>query len=110
LELCVEKRSPFSLPRSELHAEKFLTSPVFIAGSFQNSIAAQLLKLDSAHPQAAERGVRALAQLGFDAIAVPRRARYFAFRGRRAERRAHRAQIAQLIRPYPKRPGAIRSP
>jgi hypothetical protein len=25
------------------------------------------------------------------------------FRGRRAERRAHRAQIAHLIRPYPKR-------
>jgi hypothetical protein len=56
-----------------------------------------------AYRLAGTRGARSLAQLGFDASAVPRRARYFAFRGRRAERRAHRAQIAHLIRPYPKR-------
>ena len=49
------------------------------------------------------QSVRGLSRLGFDVSAVPRRARYFAFRGRRAERRAHRAQIAHLIRPYPKR-------
>ena len=41
------------------------------------------------------------ARLGFDASAVPRRSRYFAFRGCRAER--HRAQIAHLVQPYPKR-------
>jgi hypothetical protein len=52
---------------------------------------------------AGTRGARALAQLGFDAVPVPRRARYFAFRGRRAERRAHRERIAHLIQPYPKR-------
>jgi hypothetical protein len=52
------------------------------------------------------RGARALARLGFDATAVPRRARYFAFRGNRAERRAHRERIEHLIQPYPKRPAS----
>ena len=47
------------------------------------------------------RGARALARLGFDTIAVPRRARYFAFRGR--ERKQLRATIVHLIKPYPKR-------
>jgi hypothetical protein len=49
------------------------------------------------------QGARALAKLGFDAIAVPRRARYFAFRGDRRERARHRAAIAHLITAYPKR-------
>src|SRR5262249_18647957 len=54
---------------------------------------------------AGTHGVRALAKLGFDATAVPRRARYFAFRGDAEERRQHRNAIVHLIRPYPKRGG-----
>src|SRR5215216_5864938 len=42
---------------------------------------------------------RAMAKLGFDASAVPRRARYFAFRGSKDERRKLRAGISHLIRP-----------
>jgi hypothetical protein len=49
------------------------------------------------------RGARALAKLGFDAIPVPRRERYFAFRGSKRERQQHRAAIAHLLKPYPKR-------
>jgi hypothetical protein len=41
--------------------------------------------------------------LGFDASSVPRRARYFAFRGPRREREQNRMAIAHLIQPYPKR-------
>jgi hypothetical protein len=37
------------------------------------------------------QGARALARLGFDAVPVPRRARYFAFRGDRWTRAHHRA-------------------
>ena len=53
------------------------------------------------HRLAGTRGARALARLGFDTVPVPRRARYFAFRGDKQERRHNRAAIA--IRPYPKR-------
>jgi hypothetical protein len=49
------------------------------------------------------RGARALARLGFDAIPVPRRGRYFAFRGPRREREQLRAAIAGMIKPFPKR-------
>jgi hypothetical protein len=56
-----------------------------------------------AYDLAGTRGVHKLQQLGFDAVAVPRRARYFAFIGSASERRQHRRQIAHLIRPYPKR-------
>ena len=52
---------------------------------------------------AGTQGARALARLGFDAVPVPRRARYFAFRGGRRERARHRAAIAHLITAYPKR-------
>jgi hypothetical protein len=45
--------------------------------------------------------VRALSKLGFDASAVPRRARYFAFRGSKQERKRNGA--AHLVKPYPKR-------
>jgi len=48
---------------------------------------------------AGTRGARAMAKLGFDASAVPRRARYFAFRGSKDERRKLRAGISHLIRP-----------
>ena len=34
---------------------------------------------------------------------MPRRARYFAFRGSRAEQKQHRSAIADLVRPYPSR-------
>jgi hypothetical protein len=56
------------------------------------------------HRLAGTRGVQALVQLGFDARAVPRRSRYFAFRGTREERRVFQAAISGLIKPYPKRP------
>jgi hypothetical protein len=52
---------------------------------------------------AGTQGPRALARLGFDAISVPRRARYFAFRGDRHERERNRSAIAHLLQPYPKR-------
>jgi hypothetical protein len=52
---------------------------------------------------AGTRGVRALAALGFDAVAVPRRGRYFAFRGTRQERKQLRAAIVHRIMPFPKR-------
>jgi hypothetical protein len=52
---------------------------------------------------AGTRGGRALAKLGFDACPVPRRERYFAFRGSKRERQQHRAAIAHLLKPYPKR-------
>ena len=52
---------------------------------------------------AGTQGVRALARLGFDVISVPRRARYFTFRGDKQERKRNRAVIAHLLKPYPKR-------
>jgi len=52
---------------------------------------------------AGTRGAHALAKLGFDAIPVPRRERYFAFRGSKRERQHHREAIAHLLKPYPKR-------
>jgi hypothetical protein len=48
------------------------------------------------------RGARALMRLGFDASPVPRRARYFAFRGDKQERKRNRAAVAHLVKPYPK--------
>jgi len=47
--------------------------------------------------QACTGGARALAQMGFDAISVPRRHRYFAFRGNKRERAELRAAITGLI-------------
>jgi tripartite-type tricarboxylate transporter receptor subunit TctC len=58
---------------------------------------------------AGTRGTQALTQLGFDARAVPRRARYFAFRGTRKERRGLHAAISGLIKPYPDRFRPFRS-
>jgi hypothetical protein len=57
----------------------------------------------TAYKLAGTRGVRKLAQRGFDAVPVSRRARYFAFRGSKHDQRRNRAAIADLIRPYPKR-------
>ena len=57
---------------------------------------------------AGTQGARALARLGFDAISVPRRARYFAFRGDRHERERNRSAIAHLIKPFPKRENRAR--
>jgi len=48
---------------------------------------------------AGTRGARRLARLGFDAKPVPRRGRYFAFRGPRREREQLRAAIAGMIKP-----------
>jgi hypothetical protein len=48
-------------------------------------------------------GRRALAKLGIRSHLVPRRSRYFAFRGDRREQVALRAAIADRLRPYPKR-------
>jgi hypothetical protein len=49
------------------------------------------------------QGAHALARLGFDAVSVPRRARYFGFRGDKRERARNRAGIAHLITAHPKR-------
>ena len=49
--------------------------------------------------------MQALSRLGIRTTTVPRRARYFAFRGHRNERKRLRAAIAHLVRPYPKRLG-----
>jgi hypothetical protein len=54
---------------------------------------------------AGTQGARALAALGFDAVPVPRRGRYFAFRGSKHDRRCNSAAIAHLVLPYPKRVG-----
>jgi hypothetical protein len=48
-------------------------------------------------------GRRALARLGIRSHLVPRRSRYFAFRGDRREQAELRAAIADRLRPYPKR-------
>jgi hypothetical protein len=48
-------------------------------------------------------GRRALAALGIRSHLVPRRCRYFAFRGPGREQQALRATIAHRIKPYPKR-------
>jgi len=52
---------------------------------------------------AGTRGAHALAKLGFDVSAVPRKERYFAFRGHKRERARLRQAIAHLLKPYPKR-------
>jgi hypothetical protein len=52
-------------------------------------------------------GRHELAALGIRSHLVPRRTRYFAFRGDRREQAALRAAIADRLRPYPKR-SAIR--
>jgi hypothetical protein len=65
------------------------------------SINGKLISERQAGRIAGTRGAQALAQLGFDASPVPRRSRYFAFRGK--ERRVLQAAIGGLIKPYPKR-------
>jgi hypothetical protein len=55
------------------------------------------------HRLVGTQGARALARLGFDAVPVARRARYFCFIGDRHERAHNRSAIAHLLRPYPKR-------
>jgi hypothetical protein len=48
-------------------------------------------------------GRRALAKLGIASWLVPRRSRYFGFRGNRREQAALRTAIADRLQPYPKR-------
>jgi hypothetical protein len=55
------------------------------------------------------RGHDALGKLGIEAEAVPRKGRYFGFRGGRGEVKALRRAIAHLIKPYPKRAGEVSS-
>jgi hypothetical protein len=45
-------------------------------------------------------GVHRLRALGVEAVPVPRRARYFAFRGSKAERRRLRSAIKHIVKPY----------
>jgi hypothetical protein len=78
-------------------------------GRTQISVNGKHVSERQAERLAGTRGARALAQLGFDAEAVPRRGRYFAFRGSRLERQRYRAAIGHLIKPYPKRNAAQRS-
>lgn len=50
------------------------------------------------------RALKALGIRGLKVERIPRRARYFAFRGSARERRELRDAIAHLVKPYPKRP------
>jgi hypothetical protein len=52
-------------------------------------------------------GRRQLAALGIRSVLVPRRSRYFAFRGDCREQEALRSTIAHLRKPYPKRAPAV---
>ena len=54
--------------------------------------------------------VTALRALGVEAVPVPRRARYFAFRGPARERKRLRRAIAPLTKPYPKREPSPENP
>lgn len=51
------------------------------------------------------RGVEGIREAvpGIDVRSVPRKTRYFCFRGSHKQRRINRAAIAHLIKPYPKR-------
>src|SRR4029077_6610156 len=49
----------------------------------------------------------ALEGVGLPVERVPRRGRYFAFRGRRSEQKMLRAAIADRERPNPKRPSGV---
>jgi hypothetical protein len=49
------------------------------------------------------RGIQALGRMGFYVGSVPRKERYFAFRGSSREQREARAAIAHLVKPYPRR-------
>jgi hypothetical protein len=73
------------------------------------SINGKLISERQARRIAGTRGAKALARLGFDASPVPRRSRYFAFRGTREVRRELHAAISGLIKPYPKRDGHAHS-
>jgi hypothetical protein len=72
-------------------------------GRAQVSINGKRLSERSVVRKAGTRGAHALAKLGFDAISVPRKERYFAFRGSHRDRRQLREAIAALVKPYPKR-------
>jgi hypothetical protein len=57
----------------------------------------------SARHRFGTESVTILRALGVEAMLVPRRARYFAFRGAAREKKRLRRAIAPLIKPYPKR-------
>lgn len=54
-------------------------------------------------------GHNALSAIGIDADAVPRKERYFGFRGSRAEIKRMGKAISHLTKPYPKRAGKVSS-
>jgi hypothetical protein len=58
----------------------------------------------SAKQRFGTEGRKRLAALGIRSQLVPRRTRYFAFRGKAREQAALRSAIADRIKPYPKRP------
>jgi hypothetical protein len=49
------------------------------------------------------RSIEKLEDMGLTVLSVPRKNRYFAFRGSKKERKDLRARIEHLIKPYPKR-------
>jgi hypothetical protein len=55
------------------------------------------------------RGHDALTALGVDNDAVPRKGRYFGFRGSRSEIKQMEKAISHLVKPYPKRAGKVSS-
>jgi hypothetical protein len=68
----------------------------------------KILSERQAKRQFGTQGRKRLAALGIRSHLVPRRARYFAFRGSGREQAALRAMIADRIKPYPKRGAAER--
>jgi hypothetical protein len=70
--------------------------------------AGKILSERQAKQRFGTEGRKRLAALGIRAYLVPRRTRYFAFRGDGREQAALRAAIADRIKPYPKRGSAQR--
>jgi hypothetical protein len=49
------------------------------------------------------RSIKELREMGMTVVSVPRKGRYFAFRGSKKEIRENRKAITHLLKPYPKR-------
>jgi hypothetical protein len=49
------------------------------------------------------RSIKKFRELGLTVVSVPRKRRYFAFRGSKKEQKELRQKIAHLLQPYPKR-------
>ena len=71
---------------------------------------ASIIEADGRHTSArtaatiyGTRSIKKLREMGLTVASVPRKGRYFAFRGSKKERKELRQRIEHLIKPYPKR-------